>query len=96
MSLHPDDHAWLLNQTAALLLAVQVPALNGTRIFTPDSQGVYGAQWSRDFAYAVRNTPAALWEPNALREAVRYTFSGQRADGCIGQHSLACVVAWLR
>jgi hypothetical protein len=78
-----SDRSWLLNQTAELLLGCQLVSQNGTHIFTPDAVQGYGAQWTRDFAYAVQNTPATLWKPAELRSAVRWTFGGQRADGCM-------------
>ena len=56
-----DDYAWLLNQTSQLLRGCRLVNYNGTILFTPDAVQGYGAQWTRDFAYAVQNTPSMLW-----------------------------------
>eukprot|EP00937_MAST-01D_sp_MAST-1D-sp2_P005053 g5053.t1 len=55
---------------------------NATVVFTPDATHSYGAQWTRDFYYALSGAPGLLDADLALR-SVRYTFAGQRADGCM-------------
>ena len=50
--------------------------------YTPDATHSYGAQWTRDFYYAVAGAPELL-NATDVAAAVRYTFAGQRADGCM-------------
>ena len=50
--------------------------------YTPDATHSYGAQWTRDFYYAVSGAPELL-NATDVAAAVRYTFAGQREDGCM-------------
>jgi hypothetical protein len=91
----------------SLLLEVQVPRPGASppplcracqSRFTPDASSSYGAQWTRDFAYALRNAPD-LFGGNGSEvtaASIQYTFAGQRADGCMPdrvQADGACVRA---
>ena len=57
--------------------------LNATWVWTPDASESYGAQWTRDFAYAVSYAPELFANATDVKRAVRYSFRGQRADGCM-------------
>jgi hypothetical protein len=59
-SLSPSDTAWLLNATTQLVRGCEQTAFDGTVLFTPDASASYGAQWTRDFCYAVANAPEAF------------------------------------
>eukprot|EP00697_Spironema_sp_BW2_P014990 gnl/Spiro4/5676_TR2900_c0_g1_i1.p1 gnl/Spiro4/5676_TR2900_c0_g1~~gnl/Spiro4/5676_TR2900_c0_g1_i1.p1 ORF type:complete len:355 (+),score=78.21 gnl/Spiro4/5676_TR2900_c0_g1_i1:30-1067(+) len=81
--------SWLCQTTRDILTGCLLVATDGTKIFTPDASASYGAQWTRDFAYAVEHAPALLQSMERagtgvrVADAIRYTFKRQRADGCI-------------
>jgi hypothetical protein len=56
--------------------------INATSAYTPDAVGGYGAQWTRDFQYTVAGA-AELMDGESVKRSVRYTFAGQRSDGCM-------------
>jgi hypothetical protein len=75
---------WLERRTREIVAACQLPGPGNTTLFTPDATHSYGAQWTRDFAYAVMFAPDTLPSGSIVRAAVRATFGGQRAaDGCM-------------
>lgn len=50
--------------------------------YTPDATHSYGAQWTRDFQYTVFGA-SELMNATSVKASVRYTFAGQRSDGCM-------------
>ena len=81
-----QPESWLSDRVVALLQGCRLNATDGTVLFTPDASSSYGAQWTRDMAYAMMYAPVQFG-PNGsdlLAAAVRYTFRGQRpSDGCM-------------
>ena len=92
------DVPWLSCRTSEIIAGCQINATDGTRLFTPDAQHSYGAQWTRDFFYAVQyahelfpvsvpvaagTAAAEMGRGDLVKAAVRATFRGQRADGCM-------------
>eukprot|EP00052_Salpingoeca_macrocollata_P020078 m.168129 g.168129 ORF g.168129 m.168129 type:complete len:400 (-) comp21150_c0_seq3:93-1292(-) len=78
---------WLTNATMGILAKCAITAKDGTLLFTPDASLSYGAQWTRDFYYAVNYAP--LLFPNVtatsgtvLQKAISVQVGGVRADGC--------------
>jgi hypothetical protein len=57
--------------------------INASFAFTPDASHGYGAQWTRDFAYTIAGGAPGLMDAASVKAAVRYTFAGMRADGCV-------------
>jgi hypothetical protein len=78
----PGNLTWLEQQTRILIQNCQLQGINDTAIFTPDGTQAYGAQWTRDFYYMLKGFPDAFNASTAHR-AIRYTYSGQRYDGCM-------------
>eukprot|EP01052_Picozoa_sp_SAG31_P008050 SAG31_NODE_397_length_16251_cov_7.922486_3_plen_570_part_00 len=94
----PDDRNWLACRTRQIVDGCREPVVadnnsifskgwpsNAPRppwVFTPDATHSYGAQWTRDFYYAVAGAPD-LMNATEVVASVRYTFAGQRADGCM-------------
>ena len=74
--------AWLEKAARKELAGARVPAHDGTILFMPDGLGFYGALWTRDFAYLVRNV-FALLQPDEAHRAVTYLLREQRNDGCV-------------
>ena len=56
--------------------------IGATFAYTPDATHSYGAQWTRDFQYTVSGA-SELMNATSVKASVRYTFAGQRADGCM-------------
>lgn len=56
--------------------------INASFAYTPDASHGYGAQWTRDFQYTVAGA-WQLMDEASVKKSVRYTFAGQRADGCM-------------
>ena len=73
---------WLRERTSEIIEGCTLLASDGTTIFTPDATHSYGAQWTRDFQYLVECSPELLAKDTTQR-AIRYTFQGQRSDGCM-------------
>lgn len=82
----PNVTQYLAGQAARLIASCRLRAADGTTLFTPDGSSSYGAQWTRDFAYMLENAGSVGWndsEAGLVADAIRYTFHGQRADGCM-------------
>ena len=88
------DIEWLSTRTAQIIRGCQETVLpaghhrlgNATNAYTPDATHSYGAQWTRDFQYAVSGA-AALMNETDVKASVYYTFAGQRSDGCMPDRS---------
>jgi hypothetical protein len=81
-----DDDTWLTTRVTQLLQGCRLTASDGTVLFTPDASSSYGAQWTRDLSYAFQYAPPSLFGDDAqtlLTAAIRYTYRGQRVDGCM-------------
>ncbi len=75
-----SDIAWLQQRAGALIAGCQVPAADGTTLFTPDGKGNYRALWTRDFAYMVENAGDLIPAPQ-VEAAIDYLIKGVRRDG---------------
>jgi hypothetical protein len=85
------DVTWLECRTRAIIHGCEEGILptsklnqgiNASDAYTPDATHSYGAQWTRDFAYTVAGA-AELLDEEQVKRSIRYTFAGQRADGCM-------------
>ena len=88
---HCVDVAWLECRARQIIEGCRMPidpasplrkTNNATLLYTPDATHAYGAQWTRDFQYTVAGA-SELMDEVTVKRAVRYTFAGQRADGCM-------------
>ena len=75
--------AWLTSQAQRVIKGSRCTAFNNVSLFTPDASGYYTAQYTRDFYYALSGTERTLWDRIEAINAMNYTFSRQRADGCM-------------
>jgi glycogen debranching enzyme len=80
---HALDVDWLSCRTAQIISGCQISGVNDTKIYTPDASLSYGAQWTRDFQYMVSGAAPGMLDERSIKQAVRYQFNGQRADGCM-------------
>lgn len=80
--LDPVSFRWLEDNVERQIKGCQVPASDGTILFTPDGMGNYKALWTRDFCYMVENA-FELMKPQLVKAAIVYLLNGQRKDGCI-------------
>lgn len=71
---------FLTQQARLLLKGCQVPAKDGTSLYTPDGKGNYKALWTRDFTYMVENA-GDLMPPDQVEACIKYLIAGVRKDG---------------
>ena len=88
---HCVDVPWLTCRTKMIVEGCREPihadsplrrGNNATLAYTPDASHGYNAQWTRDFQYTVSGA-SELMDAESVKKSVRYTFAGQRADGCM-------------
>lgn len=77
---NPEAVSYLTETARRLLAGCQVPASDGTSLYTPDGKGNYRALWTRDFAYMVENA-GDLLPPDHIEAGIRFLVHGIRADG---------------
>lgn len=82
-SLELLDTSWLFNQTVRLLQGCQLQGVANVQIFTPDASSSYGAQWTRDFTFALGAVQPmkTLPPPVNVEAAVTYTFTRITNEG---------------